>query len=144
MRQARRGLIWAVVTIACAGLLIDAYTHLDLARSYSLVRSSVVNQPDLFRIEGVAAILVGFALVIRPSRLTALLTVVVGLAGAAAVLMYTYVNPGPIGPIPDMYEPGWFREKVLGFVGQLLAVVAGIALLFIRTDMSLSIRLDKR
>ncbi len=129
MHQVQRGLVWTFVTIACAGLLVDGITHLDLARSYSLVRSSLVNEADLFRIEGVAAILVGFALVIRPSRMTALLAVVVGLAGAAALLLYTYFDPGAIGPIPDMYEPVWYREKSLSFVGEVVAALAGVALL---------------
>ncbi len=144
MHQVRRGLVWTFVTIACAGLLVDGVTHLDLARSYSLVRSSLINEADLFRIEGTAAILVGFSLVIRPSRMTALLAVVVGLAGAAALLFYTYFDPGVIGPIPDMYEPVWYREKLASFVGQIVAVVGGIALLIIRPGMNSPIRLDKR
>jgi hypothetical protein len=28
-------------------------------------------------------------------------------AGVAAVVLYTYVNVGQLGPVPNMYEPSW-------------------------------------
>ncbi len=48
------------------------------------------------------------------------------------LLVARYVDLGPIGPLPDMYDPVWFGEKLLAAIGEglaLLAAAAGIALM---------------
>ena len=57
-------------------------------------------------------------------------------AGARAIspglLAARYVDLGSIGPLPDMYDPVWFGEKLLAAIGEglaLLASAAGIALM---------------
>src|SRR5436309_3091707 len=87
-----------------AALAVDAYVHLHDAADYSAVRTSVLSQADLFRIEAGLAIVLAVVVLAWP-RLWAWLAAALLLAGAAtAVLVYTYVDVGQIGPVPDMYE----------------------------------------
>ncbi len=127
-RRVGRPLAWLLIVAAGGGLGVDAYVHLDVASSYRLVRSAYVSQADLFRLEASVAIVVALALVIRPNRLTALIAFLVGAVGVGVVLFYTYVDPGPIGPLPDMYDPVWYPEKVASVIGESVAVVAGAVL----------------
>jgi hypothetical protein len=120
----RSGLIAVVI----AALAIDAYVHLHLASSYNSVRSSVISEGDLFRIEAVIAIVVAAALLVRPLWYTALLALVVSVGGVGAVLLYTYVDVGAAGPLPDMYEPVWFAEKTWSAWGEGIGAVAALAL----------------
>jgi hypothetical protein len=39
---------------------------------------------------------------------------------------YRYVDPGAIGPLPDMYEPVWFPEKTLAGIAEAVALGAAI------------------
>ena len=34
-----------------------------------------------------------------------------------------YHDPGALGPLPDMYEPFWFREKSVAGVAEAVALV---------------------
>ncbi|MDT7537382.1 MAG: hypothetical protein QOI82_967 [Actinomycetota bacterium] len=108
-QRSRLSLVLAVLTVV--GLLYDAKVHLHLAGNYDAV-GSTITQGWLFRIEAVVAIAVAVALVVSDHRLVWLAAGSTGLAGVAAVLLYRYVDVGSIGPIPDMYEPVWFAEKL--------------------------------
>ena len=119
---------WALVVAAVVGLAIDAYTHLHLAGLYDPIRTPTISQGTLFRIEGALAIVAAVGLVVRANRWTALLAVAVAGGGLAALLIYRYVNVGTIGPLPNMYEPIWYHDKQLSAAGELLAMVAGLAL----------------
>ena len=114
----------ALRTVAAAGLAVDAYVHLKLAHRYDPITSSVISQGTLFRIEAVAAI-VAIALVLlwrrRAGDAFAWLTAA---AGFAAILLYRYANPGALGPLPNMYEPIWYADKVWALIGQAAAVAA--------------------
>ena len=122
-----RWVIWGLCVVIAAGLGVDAYVHLHLASSYALVKTSVVSQATLFRIEGIAAIVAAVVLLVRPHWLTALFALLVSGGGVAAVLLYTDTDPGKIGPLPDMYEPVWFTEKTNSLIAE--AIAAGVALL---------------
>ena len=119
---------WVLVPLVVAGLAVDAWVHLQYAGDYRLVATSVVSQATLFRVEGVVAALAAAALVLRPRRSTALAALVVAAGGAAAVAAYSWVDPGRIGPLPDMYEPVWFTAKTASFVAELVAAVAALPL----------------
>ena len=93
------------------------------------MRSSVISEGDLFRIEGALAIVAAAALLIRPRWYTALLAFVVSIGGVGAVLLYTYVDVGAVGPLPDMYEPVWFPEKTWSAWGEGIGALAALALL---------------
>jgi hypothetical protein len=109
VRRSPRSLLPAVLAVAF--LLYDAKVHLQLAADYDAV-GSVITQGILFRIEGIVAILVAVVLLFSDHRLAWAAAGLTGLAGVVAVLLYRYVDVGAIGPIPNMYEPVWFGEKL--------------------------------
>jgi hypothetical protein len=118
----------ALALIAAAGLAIDAYVHFDLASTYAPIKSSVLNQGDLFRGEAVVAAIAAAAVLLRPRRYTAAFAFLVAAAGTAAVLVYAYVDLGAFGPFPDMYDPLWFGEKTLSVVAEGVGALAALAL----------------
>jgi hypothetical protein len=123
------GLRWSLIGIAVVGLLIDAYVHFHLAPAYSGVRSSMLSQGDLFRAEATVAVIAAAALLFRPRRYTAALAFLVAAGGTAAVVLYTYVNLGGFGPLPNMYDPSWYTEKTLSAVAEGIAAIAALVLL---------------
>ena len=93
--------------------------------------TSALSQGTLFRVQAALAVAVGLAVGLRPrpARMAAALAVLASAAGAAA--LYTHVNVGALGPVPNMYEPTWMLPgKLLSFrVETVGAVVAAIGLL---------------
>ena len=126
--RTRSALRWSLTLIAAVGLLIDAYVHFHLAASYSGVKSSVMSQGDLFRVEATAATITAALLLLRPRRYTAALAFLVAAAGTAAVVVYRYVDVGAFGPVPNMYEPLWYGQKTLSAVAEGIAAVAALLL----------------
>ncbi len=128
---AQSALRWGLALIAAAGLAIDAYVHFHLASAYDGIKSSVLTQGDLFRVEGVAAVVAAVAVLVRPRRYTAAFAFVVAAAGTAAVLVYAYVNVGAFGPFPNMYDPIWYTEKTVSVWAEGIAAAAALALLVV-------------
>jgi hypothetical protein len=118
--------------IACTvvGLAVDAYVHVKLAGGYDSVAASV-SQGTLFRIEAGMAIVAAVLLVIRPNRLTAGLAALVAGGGVFALLLYYFVNVGELGPLPNMYEPVWYSDKVVTLIAQIIATITAGALVFL-------------
>ncbi|MCU7724535.1 hypothetical protein ODJ79_12480 [Actinoplanes sp. KI2] len=117
--------VLAVVTAALLG--VDAFVHLHYAHSYDQFKSSTMSEGTLFRIQGVVAIVVGVLLLIWPGVLTWLLSLLVAGSAVVAVTLYTYVDVGKLGPLPDLYEHTWSPPgKVLSAVAELVAVVLSI------------------
>jgi glucan phosphoethanolaminetransferase (alkaline phosphatase superfamily) len=109
-------------------LAIDAYVHLKNASQYDSFKSSVMSEGTLFRIQGVAAIVVAVAVLIWPRVITWLLALLVSGSAAVAVVLYTYVDVGPLGPLPNLYEntwraPGKLASAVAETLGVLVAIV---------------------
>lgn len=116
----------ALRIVTVVGLVADAGVHLHLARSYDVV-SGGIGQGNLFRIESVVAVIVAvLVLVLRRWWMDAIAFVVAGSA-LLAVLGSTFVHIGAIGPIPDMFEPIWYLEKVLVAVAEAMAAVTAFA-----------------
>jgi hypothetical protein len=109
LRRSRLSLVLAVLT--AGGLLYDAKVHLQLAGGYDAV-GDTLTQGWLFRFEAIVAIAVAVAVLVSDHRLVWASAGLTGAAGVAAVLLYRYVDVGAIGPIPNMYEPVWFAEKL--------------------------------
>jgi hypothetical protein len=109
MSRPRLSLVLAV--LVAAGLGYDAWVHLHLASGYDAV-GSTVTQGALFRVEAALAVVAGIAVLLSDRRLVWVAAGLTGLAGVVAVVLYRYVDVGAIGPIPDMYEPAWFAEKL--------------------------------
>ena len=128
MRVRREPIVWVLVLLAVAGLAYEAYVHLDLASAYDPIKKDV-SQGDLFRVEAGAAIVAALALLLSDSKWAWLLAGAVGLGGAAAVVLYRYVEIGPIGPLPGMYEPIWYGEKTWSAIAEAgVGVVAAVRL----------------
>jgi hypothetical protein len=108
LQRSRSSLVLAL--LAAAGLAYDAYVHLDLAKNYDAV-GSTITQGGLFRVEAVLAVVVGLAVLLSDHRLVWLAVGMTGFGGLAAVVLYRYVDVGAIGPIPNMHEPIWYGEK---------------------------------
>lgn len=130
-QASRRGVAEPIVRIGVvAALAVDAVVHLRLASNYQLAAPGGIGGGNLFRIQAVAAILIGIYLLVRPGRLAYAVAAVVLLSAFVAVLLYRYVEVPAIGPIPSMYEPLWYFEKSLSAVvegaGALLALVGMI------------------
>ncbi len=120
---------WVLIAVVVVGLLIDAFVHLDLASDFNHVRTSTVNEADLFRLEAAAALVAAAALLIRPRRCTAAFAFLVAAAGFVAVVVYRYVDVGAFGPIPDMYDPYWAPVgKTLSVFAEAAAALAALAL----------------
>jgi len=98
--------VLGLAVAAC--LAVDARVHWHDAPDYSAVRTSVLSQETLFRIEAVVSVALAIAVVLWPRRqLVWLAATGVLVSALAAVLVYTYVDIGQLGPVPDMYEPTW-------------------------------------
>ncbi|MGH3765741.1 MAG: hypothetical protein ACRDTX_11440 [Pseudonocardiaceae bacterium] len=118
--------------VAAAGLAYDAYAHFDLSRVFD-ANAAVVSQGMLFRGEALIAFIAAFVLLITRSRAVAAFAVLVAGSALAAVLLYSYVDVGPLGPLPDMYEPTWYPEKTVSAVAEAVAVLAAGMLALFRT-----------
>ena len=53
---------------------------------------------------------------------------VVAATALTALLVSRYVDLGPIGPFPNLYEPAWFGDKTLAAASEIVALVASIPL----------------
>jgi hypothetical protein len=111
-----------LVGVTVAGLAVDAYVHLKVAGSYDTVKATV-SQGQLFRLEAVLAIVAAVVLLLRPNRLTAGIATLVAGGGVVALLLYYFVNVGQLGPLPNMYEPVLYAEKVVTLIAQSVATV---------------------
>ena len=114
-------LLLAFRILIAAGLISSAIIHFQLAAGYQQAAPGGIGQGNLFRIQAVVAILSGLYVLVRGSRPAFLVAAVVALSAFAAVNLYRYVDLPAFGPIPAMYEPVWFTEKVI------VAVVEGVA-----------------
>ena len=123
---------WVLVAVVVVGLAIGAYVHLHLAGGYALVRTRFVSQATLFRIEGAVAIVAAVLLIVWRSWIPAAIAFVVAAGGAGAVVLYEVVDPGRLGPFPDMYEPVWYAEKTWSVDAEAVAALAALALLVLR------------
>jgi membrane protein implicated in regulation of membrane protease activity len=122
-----------------AALIVDAVVHLKDARFYDVSTQSLLNQGQLFRIQSVAAIVVAAAVLVWPRRLAWVIAFLVAASAVGAVVLYTYVNVGPLPGLPDMYEPSW------GPPGKVLSAIAeGAGALLALGGLSWSLRQAKR
>jgi len=115
--------------VVAAGLGYDGYVHFDLAANFAANRA-LISQGTLFRVEAVAAVLGALLVLVIRHRAVASFALLIAGSALGAVLLYRYVDLGALGPLPDMYEPIWYPEKVYSAIAEAAALVAGVALLF--------------
>lgn len=123
----------ALIVVAVAGLGVDAYVHLHLASTFDPIRGTI-SQGQLFRVEGYAAILAAAYLLIRPGRPSAAVAALVAGGGLAAVVLYAVVDVGPLGPLPNMYDPTWPALKTWSAVAEAAAALAAVVLLIVGVE----------
>ena len=126
--RSRVSALQRALAVATAVLLgIDACVHLHDAHFYDSLASSSLSEGTLFRIQAIVAVVVAVALLIRPHPVVWAVAVLVTASAAGAVLLYTYVDVGALGRLPDLYEPTWalpgkLASAVAEGLGTLLAI----------------------
>ena len=120
------GIVLKAVT--AAGLAVDAYVHVHLAGQYDTVGG--ISQGTLFRVEAVVAGLAALVVLVTNRRRVLVLPLLVAASALGAVLLYRYVDVGPLGPLPDMYDPAWFPEKTISAIAEAVATVGTALLVF--------------
>jgi hypothetical protein len=127
-----------VLAVATAALLaIDAYVHFDDAGFYDFGTGAPLTQGALFRIEASVAVVVAVALLVWPHWLVWVIALLVAGSAAGGVYLYTYVDVGRLGPLPNMYEPTWSlpgkrASAVAETVATATAMVGLAAALYVR------------
>jgi hypothetical protein len=133
-RQRRRlpALQRILAAATAALLLIDAYVHFHDAGLYETVATATLSQATLFRVQAAVAVVVAIALLIARRPAVWVIAVLVAGSAAGAVLLYTNVDVGKLGPLPDMYEPTWAlpgkRASAIAETTGTVLAVAGLAL----------------
>jgi len=141
--QVRRPTGMAVVQRALAAttavlLAIDAFVHFHDADLYDTVTTATLSQGTLFRAQATAAAVVVIALLIRPHPAVWAIAALVATSAATAVLLYTYIDVGALGPLPNMYEPTWALPGK-----RASAVAETAAALLAGTGLVLSLRIGR-
>lgn len=124
---------WTVRLLTVAGLGVDAGIHLYLAPTQPPADTSGGwSQSGLFYAEAAAAIISALLVLTAARRWTYAVAFLVAASAFGAVTLYRYVNVGPLGPLPNMYEPFWSTSKIVAAVAEAIALVTaatGLALL---------------
>lgn len=119
----------AMRALTALALFIDAGVHIFLAPGYQASSPGGIGQGNLFLLESAVAVLAALWVLVRGSRASFALALVVALSAFVAVVLYRYVDIPAFGPFPAMYEPVWFFEKSLSAVAEGAgALLAGVGL----------------
>jgi hypothetical protein len=124
--------------VAGAGLMVDAYVHADLAPSYA-GPGGTLGEQNLFLVEAGIALAAALLVLTTNRREASLMATLVAASALAAIVASRYVDLGPIGPLPDLYEPVWYPEKLVAVAGETTAAVAA-ALLLVRSPLTATTR----
>jgi hypothetical protein len=126
-------LAWTVVLVRALGvataalLAIDAYVHFHDAGLYDIGTGASITEGSLFRAQASVAVVVALALLVRPHWLVWTIALVVAASAAGALYLYTYVDVGRLGPLPNMYEPTWaLPGKRLAATAETAAIVTAL------------------
>lgn len=116
---------WWLRGLAAAGLTVSAAVHVELAAGPWFADGGVT-LAGLFVADAVSAALAALWVLLRGSWLA---WVIVGLVAGSAVLalvVTTYVLVPAVGPLPAVYEPVWYAEKVVAAVAAGVAAVCAV------------------
>ncbi|NMM25243.1 MAG: hypothetical protein HHJ11_17510 [Phycicoccus sp.] len=118
--------------VVAAGLGVDAYVHWHLAPGFDGVTGTAspqISQGQLFRVETVLALIAMVLVVVTRRRLAAMVALLIAAGGLGAVLLFAYVDVGGWGPLPKMYDPFWYPEKIISAVAEAVAALGAFWLL---------------
>ncbi len=119
-RTGRTGLLLRVIGALALGY--SAYLHFRIASDRPpLFADDKVTLSGLFVAQAVAATVVSLWVLLHGIRLAWLAFAAVALGSLAALLLSVYVEIPAFGPLPTIYEPLWYTDKVLA------AIAAGVA-----------------
>jgi len=128
--DSRWGRLLPLRVVTGAALVVDAVVHLQVASRYDANTAGGLSQGDLFRVEAVAALLAAGLLVATGRWVAWLLALLVAGSALGAVLLYANADVGPVGPLPDMYEPVWYGQKLVVALAEAVGTLtAGAGLL---------------
>lgn len=113
----------ALRLLTAAALVIDAVIHLRLAPGYQLAAPDGVGEGNLFRVEAVVAVLVAALVLVTGHHTAYRVAFLVAASATAAALLYRYYDIPAFGPIPAMYEPVWFDEKLLATAAEAVGAI---------------------
>lgn len=131
-----RWLVLAALRIGtAAALAVDGVVHLSDAVFYGPVHGALISQATLFQVQGVLALVLAGLLFVWPHAAVWAAAAFVAASAVGAVLLYTYVDVGPILGLPNMYEPSWGPPGKLGS-----AIAEAAAVLMAVTGLLLSRR----
>jgi hypothetical protein len=111
-----------------SGLAVDAYVHANLAHIYA-ESSGGINEGTLFRSQAVIAASVAALVALMASRLVYLASLFIGSSAAILATVVTYYQIGPFGPLPNLYDPIWYPEKVVSVVAESVAALGALSAL---------------
>ncbi|MEV5482728.1 MULTISPECIES: hypothetical protein [Streptomyces] len=117
--------------LAAAGLAVDAAVHARVAAQYDAV-TATIGQGTLFRVEAVLAAIAALLVLVWRRPAADIFAWLVATGGLALLLLYTYVDVGTLGPVPNMYERAWTGDKKIAALAQAVAVLATVFLLSTR------------
>lgn len=120
----RREVAWALRLLVAAGLAVDAGIHAALAPSQP--PNGTINQVDLFYLEAAVASVTVLLVLTYRSRATYGVALLVALSALGTVVLYRYVDIGPLGPLPDMYAPFWYASKLATAIAEAITVIAAL------------------
>ena len=109
-----------------AGLAIDSYVHFNLASEYAET-GGTINEGALFRVEAAVAVLAAVAVIVSGRLAVLLVALLVSGSALTVMLVSRYNDIGPIGPIPSLYDPVWYPEKLLAAFAEGAATVTALA-----------------
>ncbi|MEP7193645.1 MAG: hypothetical protein ABI903_12355 [Actinomycetota bacterium] len=125
---------WLLTVVIAAGLGVDAFVHWRLAPDFDTLTGAAsphISQGQLFRLEAVLALIAMLAVLTSRHRLVVAFAFLVAAGGLGAVLLYGYFDIGGFGPLPDMYDPVWSRQKTISAIAEALAALAALCLLLL-------------
>lgn len=118
---------WSIRLLTAAGLGVDAGIHLYLAPTQPPAAAGRWSQVDLFYVEAGVSLLAAVLVLATGARLVYAFAFLVAASALGAVLLSRYVNIGPIGPLPSLYEPFWYTSKVSTTIAEAIAVLTAAA-----------------
>lgn len=122
----RRALELLIRVLVVAGLIVDAVVHFQLADTMQLAAPDGVGGGALFRAQATVASVAAVVLLVTGHRFAYVLAAAAALSALVPVLLYAYVQVPAIGPIPSLYDPGWYSSKTASAIAEAAAVLLAV------------------